>query len=179
MSMRRIVYYPHEVLATRAPDVTNVDGDLVRLLDDMAETMYHARGIGLAAPQVGVSARVITVDVSGPEDRGRGLLQLVNPRIVESHGEGAMEEGCLSFPGIAAEIKRPSEILVQAWDRDGRELQITAGGLLAVCLQHEIDHLDGVTFVDHLTGLRKKLVMREYARARRQLEIEETVRVPR
>lgn len=179
MSMRRIVYYPHEVLATRAPDVANIDGELVRLLDDMAETMYHASGIGLAAPQVGMGTRAITVDVSHPADRGKALLQLVNPRVVEAHGDDVMEEGCLSFPGIAADIRRPTQILVRAWNRDGREVEITASGLLAVCLQHEIDHLDGVTFVDHLKGLRRKLVLREYARARRNLEIEQPERVPR
>lgn len=179
MSMRRIVYYPNEVLAAKAPDVANIDGEVVRLLDDMAETMYHANGIGLAAPQVGVGTRVITVDVSPSSERGKGLLQLVNPRIVEAHGEDAMEEGCLSFPGIAAEVRRPAEILVRAWNRDGREIEITAGGLLAVCLQHEIDHLDGVTFVDHLKGLKRKLVLREYARARKSLEIEQPERVLR
>jgi peptide deformylase len=179
MPIRRIVYYPNDVLAAKAPDVANIDGEVASLLDDMAETMYYSNGIGLAAPQVAVSQRIITVDVSSPEDRGRGLLQLVNPRIVETHGEDRMEEGCLSFPGIAAEVTRPAEILVRAWNREGKEVEITASGLLAVCLQHEIDHLDGVTFVDHLTGLKRKLVLREYQRAMKELEVRERETVRR
>lgn len=178
MAIRQIVYYPNEVLSTKAREVENIDGEIARLLDDMAETMYYASGIGLAAPQVNISQRIITVDVAPSEERGRGLLQLINPRVVEGHGEATIEEGCLSFPGISADVTRPAEVLVAAIDRNGREVQITAGGLLAVCLQHEIDHLEGITFVDHLAGLKRKLVLREYARARKELEIEARSKVP-
>ncbi|MBI3926438.1 MAG: peptide deformylase [Armatimonadetes bacterium] len=136
------------VLRTRARKVEQVDAGVVRLLEDMVETMYQANGIGLAAPQVGVSRRVIVVDV------GDGPIRMVNPRIVEQSGELWGPEGCLSIPGILGEVKRFAQVVVKGLDEEGAALKVEAEGLLAVVFQHEIDHLDGVLFVDLARDLR-------------------------
>jgi peptide deformylase len=170
MSLLKIVYYPAEVLTTRAEDVAHVDGTIARFMDDMAETMYHSHGVGLAAPLVNFSRRILTMDVD-PESNTDSLLRIANPEIVEKHGEIVWEEGCLSFPGITAEVVRSAEVLVKGIDREGEEISFEASGLGAVCLQHEIDHLDGINFVDHLRGLKRRLVMREYAKALKELQV--------
>lgn len=164
-----LVYYPNEILKTRCADVTEIDQELVDFVRDMSETMYASHGIGLAANQVAASVRVITVDVT-PDKGGKTLMHLINPVIADSHGRTTYEEGCLSFPGLSAEVKRKKEIHVQAYDITGALLDFEAEGLLSICIQHEIDHLNGVTFVDRLNEVQKKLVVREYLRQRAEEE---------
>src|SRR5262245_3726652 len=167
MALRPILQYPAPALKVRAAPVENLDGDVARLIEDMAETMYAAPGVGLAAPQVGVSHRVIVLDVHAEdEEPGKRLLKLVNPVIAERDGEITWEEGCLSVPDLTAPIKRARRILVRAWTPEERELEIEAEELLAVALQHEIDHLDGKLFLDRLSRLKRDL----YRARRRKLE---------
>lgn len=143
MSIRNIVKYPDPILREKAVKVTRFNERLGKLLDDMAETMYDAHGVGLAAPQVGISKRVMVVDV------GEELMEMVNPEIIEKSGE-QMEppEGCLSIPGLLGYVKRANTIRVKGQDRNGNPIEIEAEGFLARAFQHEIDHLDGVLFID-------------------------------
>jgi len=141
-----------------------VDDDVRRLIDDMLETMYDAPGIGLSAPQVNVAKRVVTVDVS--KERSAPLA-LVNPEIRWVDGELETEEGCLSVPGVYELVKRPERVRVSALDRDGHSREIDAEGLLAVCIQHEIDHLDGRLFVDYLSRLKRQRIRRKAEKTRR------------
>ncbi len=133
-----------EVLHKHARRVERFDARLAELLGDMAETMYAANGAGLAAPQVGVLKRAVVIDV------GEGLIELVNPEIVASEGENAVVEGCLSVPGRTGRVLRPEKVTVRAQRRDGEPFEITGEGMLAVCLCHEIDHLDGIVYVDKM-----------------------------
>ena len=158
MSRLRILHYPDPRLRRRAEPVSAVDGDLRHLIDDMFETMYDAPGIGLSAPQVDVAKRVVTIDVS--KDRSAPLC-LVNPELLTTDGETETEEGCLSVPGIHEIVKRPERIRVRALDRDGHAREIEADGLLAVCIQHEIDHLDGRLFVDYLSRLKRQRIRKK------------------
>ncbi|MDQ3389535.1 MAG: peptide deformylase [Gemmatimonadota bacterium] len=149
-----------EVLRRRAKDVEAVDEDLRRLIDDMFETMYHAEGIGLAGPQVGVSRRVIVVDVNEEESKP---FALVNPRLVESGPEAEKgDEGCLSIPGLTATVERPEWVAVEGLDREGRAVRVEGGGILARCLQHELDHLDGVLFIDRISPLKRKMLLSKW-----------------
>lgn len=167
MARRPILEYPAAALKVRATPIQNLDGDLVRLVEDMAETMYAAPGVGLAAPQVGVSQRVIVLDVHGEgEVPGKRLLKLINPVIAERDGELTWEEGCLSVPDLTAPVKRARRVLVRAWTPEEREIEVEGEELLAVALQHEIDHLDGKLFLDHLSRLKRDL----YRARRRKLE---------
>jgi len=140
--------------------VKTITKDLRRLLDDMAETMYLNNGIGLAAPQVGEKLRLVVVDVERGEERNT-LLKLINPRIVEKQGKTKSEEGCLSCPDLIVEVDRSESVTVEALLADGTPTTIEAEGLLAVCLQHEIDHLDGVLLVDRLSSLRRSLYQKK------------------
>ncbi len=160
MSILKIRTYPDPALKAKCPPVDRVDDRIRRLLDDMAETMYLNNGIGLAAPQVGEGSRLIVVDVQRGE-AGDTLLKLVNPRIVDKEGETTSEEGCLSCPDLLVEVKRSETVRVEALLPDGQETAIEADGLLAVCLQHEIDHLDGVLLVDRLSSLRRNLYQKK------------------
>ena len=149
--------FPDEVLREIAQEVVKFDDDLGLLLDNMAETMYSAHGIGLAANQVGVLQRVVVVDVSeSRQDR----LELINPRILDAKGKTSSEEGCLSIPDYRDTINRNETITVQAQNRKGEQIDLTAEGLLAICIQHEVDHLNGVLFVDHLSRLKRELFKR-------------------
>ena len=158
MPILNILRYPDPKLRRIAEPVTQVDAAVRTLVDDMAETMYHAPGIGLAAIQVDVPWRIIVVDVS--EQRNE-LLALINPRIVEQEGAQVMEEGCLSVPGIFEPVERARRILLRAIDCEGRELEREAEGLLAVCIAHEIDHLDGKVFVDYLSRLKQNRIRKK------------------
>ncbi len=169
MALLKLVYYPEEILRTKAEPVREITEKIALFMDDMAETMYKSQGIGLAAPQVGLSRRIMTMDVPETEG-GVGLVQLANPEIVESSGTILWEEGCLSFPGISAEVERASNVTVRGLGRSGEVLELKLSGLGAVCMQHEVDHLDGINFVDHLRGLKRRLVLREYARVFKQME---------
>ncbi len=142
MAVRNIVCEGDEVLRKKAREVDVVDDRIRTLLKDMAETMYKADGIGLAAPQVGVLRRVVVIDI------GEGLIELINPRILEQSGEQINVEGCLSIPGVYGEVKRPEKIKVEYLDANGVKRTIEGTGLLAVCLSHELDHLDGILFRD-------------------------------
>jgi peptide deformylase len=144
-----LVYYGHKTLKKIAEEVVNIDGEAIDLIDSMYNVMYRAKGLGLAAPQVDVSRRIFVLDIE--DDKKNISLALINPVIKEySDKEEPYEEGCLSVPGIMAEVTRPVEILVSGLDRDGKEVEIEAGDLLARVIQHEIDHLNGIVFVDHL-----------------------------
>ncbi|MFD1885258.1 peptide deformylase [Paenibacillus wenxiniae] len=144
MAIRIIVKEPDEVLHKKAKEITKITPNVQKLLTDMAETMYDADGVGLAAPQVGILKRAIVVDV-GDE---HGLIELINPEIVASSGEQLGSEGCLSIPALNGEVRRAMEVTVKGLDRDGNEITITGSELLARALQHEIDHLNGVLFTD-------------------------------
>jgi peptide deformylase len=152
------------VLRQRAREVTDIDGDLVRLAATMVETMHEAQGIGLAAPQVGVQKRLYTYDVEelaarGVDAPGPGVL--VNPEIVDAHGEWAYEEGCLSVPGLAFEVVRPNFVTVRGFDLDGNELVLEGDELMGRVIQHELDHLDGILVLDRLDDETRKAALRE------------------
>jgi len=159
MAVRPIVLYPDPVLRRPARAVERFDSDLRRLADDLAETMYDAPGIGLAAPQVGVELRVAVVDVAPGEPESE-LHVLVNPRIVDSSGRVSGEEGCLSIPGLSERVDRPERLRLVASTAAGEPFELEATGLLARACCHEIDHLDGVLFFQRLSGLRKEMAMR-------------------
>lgn len=158
--VREIVIWPDPVLKELARPVDRVDDSIRRLLDDMAETMYAADGVGLAAPQVGVGMRAIVIDVS-PRQPEQKLIHLVNPEIVLAEGRMLYTEGCLSIPGEAEEVERASKVLVRALDYQGTPFEIAASDdLLTIALQHEYDHLQGTMFVDHLSSLKRDLIKR-------------------
>ena len=162
MSRLEILHYPDPRLRRRADQVSVVDDDIRRLIDDMLETMYDAPGIGLSAPQVNVAKRVVTIDIS--KDRSAPLC-LVNPEVRSVGGETETEEGCLSVPGVYEIVRRPEKVRVCALDRDGRSREIEAEGLLSVCIQHEIDHLEGRLFVDYLSRLKRQRIRKKAEKA--------------
>ena len=158
--IRPIIRHGTAVLHRPAAPVTDVTPEIRQLIDDMVQTMYAAPGVGLAAPQVGVALRIFVADVSfgrNPSD----LLCLINPEFVERDGMQLEDEGCLSLPGFNATVARPSRVVIKGLDREGQPQQIEGTGLLARCFQHEMDHLDGVLFVDRLRGLQKDLILRK------------------
>lgn len=170
MALLPIRNWPDPVLKKKSQPVEVWDDDLRRILMDMAETMYASRGIGLAAQQVGLTLRVLVCDVP-PEkegDKGSGLLLVTNPRIVRREGEVTCNEGCLSFPGLEIEVSRAARVRVAYEDDHGRPREIEASGLLAVCLQHEIDHLDGIVFTDRVGPVSRRMALREYERLRKE-----------
>ncbi len=160
MALRTILHYPDKRLRELAQPVNRFDGDLAKLVADMAETMYAAPGVGLAAPQIGVSMRIFLVDVATGEDQPSDLRTFVNPVFLERVGEVRCEEGCLSFPGVHEEITRAERVAVRALDAEGQRFELEAEGLLAIAIQHEHDHLEGKLMVDHLSLLRRRLVHR-------------------
>lgn len=164
MALLTILEYPDPRLRTRAEPVAEVDAEVRRLIDDMFETMYHAPGVGLAATQVNVHRRILVVDVS--EDRNRPFA-LVNPEIIERGGIGQQEEGCLSVPGIYETVSRAERIRVRALDRKGKVQEFDAEGLLAVCIQHEMDHLEGKLFVDYLSELKRTRIRKKLDKERK------------
>jgi peptide deformylase len=157
MALLEIRTYPDPVLREKCTPVDDVTDEIRSLLSDMAETMYDAPGIGLAAPQIGITKRLLVVDVG--EEEERKLYKVINPEIVATSGEVEYEEGCLSLPGICEKVTRPAEATIKALNENGEEITIEATGLLAICLQHEIDHLDGVLIFDHISRLKRGLVL--------------------
>ena len=155
--IREIVIWPDPVLKQVATPVERVDDAVRRLLDDMAETMYAADGVGLAAPQIAELQRVIVIDTS-PRQEGQKLVHLVNPEIVATEGKTTYTEGCLSIPGEAEEVERAARVRVRALDYFGKPFELDADGLLAIAIQHETDHLNGTLFVDHLSSLKRELI---------------------
>ena len=170
MGVRRIRLYPDPVLRVECPLVEAFDEDLAELARDMVETMYAAPGVGLAAPQVGVEKRLAVVDASVGEEQG-GLHVLVNPRIVEQSGTESDYEGCLSIPELSEKVARPAMITVEAQDLEGRPFSLEAEEFLARAICHEIDHLNGVLFVDHLRGLKKDKARRHLRRLKQDAEV--------
>ncbi len=164
--MLEIRTYPEPVLRRRAQPVKRIDRELLSLVSDMLETMYAEDGIGLAAPQIGESIRLCVLNVTGGAD---GELVLINPVVVEqSDDEVAEEEGCLSLPGVRADVLRPERVKVNAFDQRGQEINIDAGGLEARCLQHEIDHLDGRMFIDRLNHAKQMLLRPQLKRLEKE-----------
>jgi peptide deformylase len=160
MSDTKIRVYPDSILQTKAAEIENIDGRVVHLAKDMAQTMYAAPGVGLAAPQVGVSDRLIVIDVTNPAGK-KGLITLINPEIIEMEGHVVEEEGCLSLPGIRENVSRAARILARGYDLNERQREIEATGLLAVALQHEIDHLEGILFIDRISRLKRGIAQRK------------------
>jgi peptide deformylase len=168
MALREILIAPDPRLKLRARRVDKVDARIRKLMDDMLETMYAAPGIGLAAPQVGEAVRVIVVDVARDGEPAQPL-RLANPEIIwASDEEIPCEEGCLSLPEQFAEVTRPAEVKVRYLDYENEIREIHAKGLLAVCLQHEMDHLEGVLFVDHISVLRRNMILRKLTKLKKQ-----------
>jgi peptide deformylase len=172
MAVLDIVLYPDPVLTTPGKDVPEVDDDVRRLLDELTETMYAAKGIGLAAQQVGDVRRVCVIDVRDDEGQPGQLLQLVNPRVVERTGTLKWEEGCLSFPELYEWIDRANRVVVEALDREGKPQRVEGEGLLAVCLQHEIDHLDGVLFIERMSRLKRMMALKRFKKTMAAREAE-------
>ena len=172
MALLKIRIYPDPVLTTRATDVEEFDDELETLVDDMAETMYHDGGIGLAAPQIGVSKRILVMDCSDPGDPeaegAPGLLAFINPEILRSGGTITWEEGCPSFPGLTVEVDRFAEIRVRAWDAEGQPFEAELAGLPAVCFQHELDHLDGVVILDRVGPIRRARALVRWKKLRQE-----------
>jgi peptide deformylase len=172
VALRPIVKWGDPVLHAPSAPVQEVDGSLTTLVRDMVETMYAAPGIGLAAPQIGVPLRVIVIDLSVGEDKGQ-LITLVNPEFVEREGEQRHEEGCLSVPGFGGTPARPARVVVKGLDLEGQERVYTATDLLARAFCHEIDHIDGLLFVDRLTPLKRDLLKRKLRKKARSNDWDE------
>ncbi|HTZ77911.1 MAG TPA: peptide deformylase [Stellaceae bacterium] len=168
MAILPIITAPDPRLKLKAKPVATVDDEIRRLMDDMLETMYLAPGIGLAAPQVGVAKRVLVVDVAG-EDQQRNPLRMANPEILwRSEELATYSEGCLSLPEHYADVSRSAEIKVRYLDYQNEVRELHATGLLATCIQHEMDHLEGVLFVDHISSLKRNIILRKLTKAKRQ-----------
>jgi len=172
MVLRPIVKWGDPVLHAPSAPVKDLDGSLAELVTDMVETMYAAPGIGLAAPQIGVPLRVIVIDLSVGEENGQ-LITLVNPELVEREGEQRHEEGCLSVPGFGGSPVRPAKVVVKGLDLDGKERVYTGTDLLARAFCHEIDHIDGLLFVDRLTPLKRDLLKRKLRKKARSNDWDE------
>ena len=175
MALLPILEFPDPRLRTRAQPVQEVDAGLRKLIDDMFETMYAAPGIGLAATQVNVHKRVLVIDIS---EKHNEPLALVNPEIISRDGVEEAEEGCLSVPGIYDKVKRAERIRVRALNRDGKQIELDADGLLAVCIQHEMDHLDGKLFVDYLSDLKRTRIRKKLEKERRESPSTARAKVP-
>ena len=165
MALLEIKTYPEKVLKQRASAVKEIDGKLQRLIDDMVETMYAAPGIGLAAPQVGISKQLMVIDVSLREEEGKPLIVLINPEITHTEGEMESEEGCLSLPGYITQIKRSERIEVCGLDRKGKPMKIEGQGLLSRALQHEIDHLNGTLLIDRISSIKREFFKKKFNKA--------------
>jgi len=163
--------YPDEVLKKKAETVTDFNDELKELVNQMLETMYEKKGVGLAANQVGILKKVVVIDLdSGKENQGKNPIILINPEIVKAEGEEIAEEGCLSLPGLYKKVKRALYVKVKAQNLDGEEFEIEGEGLLARALQHEIDHLNGIVFIDRLSPLQRRLALEKYKKLKREYE---------
>ena len=172
MAIRSLVIAPDARLKIKSTPVEKVDDSVRALIDDLFDTMYHFNGIGLAAVQVGVHSRVLVMDVE-QQERGaaHSPLALINPEVAVDGGDMSVyNEGCLSFPDQYSEVERPAEVTVKYLDRDGKPQLLTASGLLATCVQHEIDHLDGIVFVDHISRLKREMILKKMQKAKKMHE---------
>ncbi|RXJ72159.1 peptide deformylase [Veronia nyctiphanis] len=164
MSVLQVLTFPDERLRTVAKPVESVTPEIQKIVDDMLETMYEENGIGLAATQVDIHQRIVVIDVSETRDEP---MVLINPEIIEKRGEDGIEEGCLSVPGSQALVPRAAEVTVKALDRDGNKYQFDADDLLAICVQHELDHLMGKLFVDYLSPLKRQRIKQKLEKIKR------------
>ena len=165
MTIKPLIILPDPLLRQASKPIEQIDTEIQRLADDMLETMYDAPGIGLAAIQIGVPRRMLVIDVAREGEEKKPLV-FINPEIVASSDERSVyEEGCLSIPDYYAEVERPARVTVKHLDRDGKELITEAEGLLATCVQHEIDHLNGVLFIDHISRLKREMVIKKFTKA--------------
>jgi peptide deformylase len=161
MAVLEIKKYPERILKLKAQPVTSINGDLQKLIDNMIETMYAAPGIGLAAPQVGISKRLAVVDIS-TVDTSSPLLILINPVILQKEGVIEFEEGCLSLPEYITKVQRAERVLMSASDRDGKTIEIEGKGLLSIALQHEIDHLEGMLLIDRISPIKREFFKKRF-----------------
>ncbi len=169
MTKRKIITEPDIILRKKSVTLEKVDDDLRNLMDDMLETMYAAPGIGLAGVQIGILKRLIVIDVSKDEEK-KSPLFLINPEIIsKSSNTSVYEEGCLSLPGYFAEIERPAECQVEYLDYHGKKKKMKASGLLATCVQHEVDHLNGILFIDYLSKLKRDMVIKKLIKNKKEL----------
>ena len=170
MALKKILTEPNKILRQKSLPVEKVDGDLQKLMDDMVETMYAAPGIGLAAVQVGVPKRIIVLDIAS-KDEPRNPMYFINPEIInKSKNNSTYEEGCLSVPGQFAEIDRPSNCHIKYLDYFGQPKELKAEGMLATCIQHEMDHLEGILFIDYLSKLKKSMIVKKLSKQKKELE---------
>jgi peptide deformylase len=169
VALLEILKYPHPVLKKKCEEVERVDEEVRKLIRDMQETMYHASGVGLAACQVGISRRVIVVDVS-PLDPEKDFFALVNPEVVSGEGEIEYEEGCLSVPDCSEKVKRKEKILVRGLSPDGNEIEISGEGIMAIALQHEIDHINGMLILDRISRLKREIYRNKLKKEKRKDE---------
>ncbi|KXG84537.1 peptide deformylase [Agrobacterium bohemicum] len=167
MTIKPLIILPDPLLRQQSKPIEQVDAEITRLADDMLDTMYDAPGIGLAAIQIGVARRMLVIDISR-EDEDRKPVVFINPEILKvSDDVSVYEEGCLSIPDYYAEVERPAALTVAYIDRDGKKQTVEADGLLATCLQHEMDHLNGVLFIDHISRLKRDMVIKKFTKAAR------------
>jgi peptide deformylase len=172
VSVLKIRVYPDPILQSKATEVENVDERIARLANEMAETMYAAPGVGLAAPQVGVSERIIVVDTMRPDGK-KELITLINPEIIAMEGRTVEEEGCLSVPGIRENVTRAQRVLIRGYDLHERQREIETEGLLSVAFQHEIDHLEGILFIDRISRLKRGIIQRKMRKLMREAQTDE------
>ena len=169
MTKRTIIIEPDPILRKKSDAIEKVDDELRKLMDEMLETMYEAPGIGLAAVQIGILKRLIVIDISKEEKKNP--IFLINPEIItKSKNKSVYEEGCLSLPGQFAEIERPAECLIKYLDYQGKQKELKATGLMATCVQHEIDHLNGVLFIDYLSKLKKDMIIKKLIKQKKELD---------
>ena len=167
MTVLNVLIYPEEHLKVVCDPVLEVNDETRKIIDDMFDTMYQEEGIGLAAPQVDILQRIITIDIEGDK---QNQLVLINPEILDAEGETGIEEGCLSISGFRALVPRKEKVTVKALDRDGKEFTLKADGLLAICIQHEIDHLNGILFVDYLSPLKRQRIKEKLMKVKKHME---------
>ena len=175
MAVREIVIYPDDRLRKHAAEVTVFDDELKELVQDMFDSMYHYEGIGLAAPQIGVSRRVVTIDIVDGDaqvEENHNRIVLINPEIVSREGTTVYKEGCLSVPQCYEDVERAEKIVLKAKDADGNDQEFHADGLLAICMQHELDHLNGHVFVDHISTLKRDRITKKMVALKKEREAE-------
>ena len=168
--LRKIVIEPDPILRKKCEPLEKMDANTKKLMDDMLETMYQAPGIGLAAIQIGILKRLVVIDISKDEEKKNPIF-LINPEIINlSEQTSVYEEGCLSLPGQFAEVERPAECILKYIDYYGKEKELKADGLLSTCIQHEVDHLNGILFIDYLSKLKKDMIIRKLVKKKKEIE---------